>query len=74
MVYSSNGQRVGLIVDRIIDIAEETLVSRSQAHRPGVMFTAVVQERVTEFLDVDRILSSMDPVFLEQPETVTSEA
>jgi two-component system chemotaxis sensor kinase CheA len=73
VVYAGKGQRVGLIVDRIVDIAEETLVSRSQAHRPGVLFTAVIQGRVTEFLDVESLLSSVDPVFLEQPETVTSE-
>jgi two-component system chemotaxis sensor kinase CheA len=74
VVYAGKGHRVGLVVDRILDIAEETLVSRSQAHRAGVMFTAVIQGRVTEFLDVESLLSSVDPVFLEQPEPVTSEA
>src|SRR5262249_41245959 len=34
VVYAGKGQRVGLVVDRIIDIAEESLVSRSKAHRP----------------------------------------
>jgi two-component system chemotaxis sensor kinase CheA len=73
VVYAGKGQRVGLVVDQIIDIAEETLVSRSKAHRPGVMFTAVIQDRVTEFLDVESLLNSVDPVFLEQPQTVTPE-
>jgi two-component system chemotaxis sensor kinase CheA len=74
VVYAGKGQRVGLVVDRILDIAEETLVSRSQAHRSGVLFTAVIQGRVTEFLDVAGILSSIDPVFLEQPQTVSAES
>ena len=57
----ASGQRVGLVVDRILDIVEETLVSRSPANRPGVLFTAVIQGRVTEFLDVEGILRSADP-------------
>jgi two-component system chemotaxis sensor kinase CheA len=74
VVYARKGQRVGLVVDRILDIAEETLVSRSPAHRPGVRFTAVIQGRVTEFLDVEGMLGSADPVFFDQPQTVPSEA
>jgi two-component system chemotaxis sensor kinase CheA len=66
VVFASEGRRVGLIVDRILDIAEETVISRSRAHRPGVLFTAVIQERVTEFLDVECIFASVDSDFLEQ--------
>jgi two-component system chemotaxis sensor kinase CheA len=73
VVYAGQGQRVGLVVDRILDIAEETLVSRSGLKRPGVLFTAVVQGRVTEFLDFDAITRSVDPVFLEPPQTVAAE-
>jgi two-component system, chemotaxis family, sensor kinase CheA len=74
VVYAGKTQRVGLVVDRIIDIAEETLVSRSPAHRPGVLFTAVIQGRVTEFLDVEGILRAADPDIVEQPQTVGVEA
>jgi two-component system, chemotaxis family, sensor kinase CheA len=74
VVYAGKGQRIGLIVDRILDIAEETLVSRSPATRPGVLFTAVVQGRVTEFLDVESILRSIDPDLREQPQTIAAEA
>src|SRR5262249_13524503 len=51
VVYAAQGQRVGLVVDQILDIVEEEIVSRSPARRPGVLFTAVIQGRVTEFLD-----------------------
>ena len=68
------GRRVGLVVDRILDIVEETLASRSPANRPGVLFTAVVQGRVTEFLDVEGIIRSADPDFVEQPQTIAAEA
>jgi two-component system chemotaxis sensor kinase CheA len=63
VVHAGRGQRVGLVVGRILDIVEETLVSRSRARRPGVLFTAVVQERVTEFLDVEGIIRAADPEF-----------
>jgi two-component system chemotaxis sensor kinase CheA len=58
VVYSGEAGRAGLVVGRIIDIVEETLVSRARANRPGVLFTAVVQGRVTEFLDVEGIIRS----------------
>ena len=70
VVYAGKGQHVGLVVDRILDIAEETVVARSGLKRPGVLFTAVIQGRVTEFLDLDAITCSVDPVFWERPQTV----
>lgn len=70
VVYSANGRRVGLVVDQILDIAEETLASRSPANRPGVSFTAVVQGRVTEFLDEDGLLGSLDPDVVELAQAV----
>jgi two-component system chemotaxis sensor kinase CheA len=74
VVYAGKGQRVGLVVDQILDIAEETLVSRAPAHRSGVLFTAVVQGRVTEFLDVEGILRGADPDLVEPPQPVGAEA
>jgi two-component system chemotaxis sensor kinase CheA len=69
VVYAGKDQRVGLVVDRILDIAEETLISRSRAQRPGVLFTAVVQGRVTEFLDLEGIMRSAERDFQEEPES-----
>jgi two-component system chemotaxis sensor kinase CheA len=66
VVFAGKGERVGLVVERILDIAEEAIVARSPAHRPGVKFTAVIQGRVTEFLDVDCIFRSVNPEFLDQ--------
>jgi two-component system chemotaxis sensor kinase CheA len=63
VVYAGQGQRMGLVVGQILDIVEETLVSRSRANRPGVLFTAVLQGKVTEFLDLEAIIRSADPQF-----------
>jgi two-component system chemotaxis sensor kinase CheA len=73
VVCAGNSQRVGLVVDRILDIAEETLASRSPAHRPGVLFTAVVQGRVTEFLDVEEMIRSAGLEVLDPSRPVPAE-
>jgi two-component system chemotaxis sensor kinase CheA len=73
VVYAGTRLRFGLIVDRILDIAEETIVSRSPATRPGILFTAVVQGKVTEFLDVEAIVHSVEQDMIEQPQTIGAE-
>jgi two-component system chemotaxis sensor kinase CheA len=66
IVCVGEGQRLGLIVDRILDIAEETIVSRSPATRPGILFTAVIQDRVTEFLDLETLVRSAETMLRGQ--------
>ena len=60
VVYSGHGRRVGLVVGRIIDIVDEPVAARAEEARPGVLFRAVVRDRVTEFLDVDAIITRED--------------
>jgi two-component system chemotaxis sensor kinase CheA len=74
VVYASRAKRVGLVVDQILDIAEEAIVSRAAASRPGVLFTAVIQGRVTEFLDIEGIMRSAEPELFDQPQTALAEA
>lgn len=52
VVYAGGQQRVGLVVGRILDIVHEPVTARCRATRLGVLFTAVVQGKVTEFVDV----------------------
>jgi two-component system chemotaxis sensor kinase CheA len=65
VVYAGKGQRVGLVVGSILDIVDEEISSRSKTNRPGVIFTAVVQGRVTEFLDVEGVIREAAPEFAE---------
>jgi two-component system chemotaxis sensor kinase CheA len=74
VVYSGDGRHVGLVVGSIVDIVTETLVSRSRSNRPGVLFTAVVQGRVTEFIDIQGVIRSAEPEFFEQHQPVAAEA
>lgn len=63
VVHTRGNRRVGLVVGQILDIVEEVIATRAQASRPGVLFTAVVQDRVTEFLDVEGVIRSADRSF-----------
>ena len=61
VVCAGAEQRVGLVVGSILDIVDEEVTTRSRANRPGVSYTAVVQGRVTEFLNVDAMLQAAAP-------------
>jgi hypothetical protein len=51
-------------VDRIIDIVEDTLDdSRRDFGDDGLLGSAVIQQRVTELLDVRRAILAADPLF-----------
>jgi len=56
VVCGGSDQRVGLVVETILDIGNDTVSAKSRPDRPGVLFTAVVKGRVTEFLDVAAIV------------------
>ncbi len=58
VVCSHAGQRVGLLVHRILDIADEPLSVRRPASRAGVLFSAVIRGRVTELLDLPWLLDA----------------
>jgi two-component system chemotaxis sensor kinase CheA len=60
VVTADKGQRVGLVVARIVDIVEATITSRSPARRAAVLFSTVIQGRVTEFLDTAAIIRMAD--------------
>lgn len=65
IVYNGRGRRAGLVVGEILDVVEEDLAMRARAARPGVLFSAVIQGLVTEFLDVEAVIRSADPAFFE---------
>jgi two-component system chemotaxis sensor kinase CheA len=52
VVFAENDERVGLVVGNILDIVSDPVLARSRANRPGTLFTSIVQEKVTEFIDV----------------------
>jgi two-component system chemotaxis sensor kinase CheA len=63
VVYSHGGRSIGLIVNQILDIADQVLTMKSRATRDNVLFSTVIQGHVTEFLDVEGLIRTGDPGF-----------
>ncbi len=63
IVFSEGGRSIGLIVRQILDIVSESLTVSRAATRPGVLGSAVVQQRVTDLLDVHAVIASALPEF-----------
>ncbi|MSR63061.1 MAG: histidine kinase [Planctomycetes bacterium] len=63
VVYSNGGRSVGLVVENILDIVEESYVVQTRARSQGVLGSTVIQGRVTDLLDVDHLLRQHDPGF-----------
>jgi two-component system chemotaxis sensor kinase CheA len=61
VVYADKGRSVGLVVDRILDIVEESFVIQPQTGRRGVLGSAVLQKRVTDILDVPALVAAALP-------------
>ncbi len=65
VVYSEQNRSVGLVVGRINDIVEEAVTVRRDASSQGILGSAVVQDRVTDLLDVPAIIRQADPSFYQ---------
>ncbi len=68
VVYQDEHHSVGLVVGRIVDIVEENVVQAGESGRDGILFSAVIQNRITEILDVKRVLQLADPGYFSQTE------
>ena len=68
VVYTERGRSVALAVDKILDIVEDVVEARSEVGDDGLLGSAVIQQRVTELLDVRRAILAADPRFNEPDE------
>jgi len=64
VVYAHERGTVGLVVGPVVDIVEERIEVRRPSSRDGVRECVVVRGRVTELLDVDRVLGKARPQLL----------
>jgi two-component system chemotaxis sensor kinase CheA len=58
IVYSSNGRSVGLVVDEILDIADQSAAVQQIRKVETLKGAAVIQQRVTDLLDVPALLAA----------------
>jgi two-component system chemotaxis sensor kinase CheA len=57
IVFSFNGQHVGLIVERIVDIVQQVVVVDTRHRRRGIIGSTVLQQQVTDLLDADAVIA-----------------
>jgi two-component system chemotaxis sensor kinase CheA len=69
VVYTQRGRSIGLVVDRILDIVEESFVIQPESGRRYVLGSTVIQARVTDVLDVATLVATATDV-LEATATV----
>jgi len=69
LVFEDRGCRMGLVVDQILDIAEEELVFDVATKRDGVVGTAIVVGRATEIIDMAFYMEREHPAWLAATET-----
>lgn len=50
------GARVGIVIDRVLDVVETAITLTDVGRRPGVHGSAVVQDRVTDLVDLDAVV------------------
>ena len=53
------GRTIGIVVDRILDIVEDKLEVRRGVARHGLLGSAVIQQKVTDLLDVRGIVRTV---------------
>lgn len=73
VVYSEQGRSVGLVVGKIRDIAEEVLKVKRNAKAGNLLGSAVIQDRVTDLLDVAGMVRKVDPEFGSEEKKNVSE-
>jgi len=65
VVYSEHGRSIGLVVEHISDIVDEAFTLKPEAGRTGILGSAVIQQRVTDLLDLQGIIRAAEPQFFE---------
>ena len=56
VVFNDGDRSVGMVVDQILDVAEEAVTIRQKSSRKGLLGSAVVGKRVTDFLDLNEVI------------------
>jgi two-component system chemotaxis sensor kinase CheA len=65
IVFVDGSRSLGIMVDQILDIVEESVSIRQSSKRLGLLGSAVVGKQVTDFLDVRSVIQAAAPEWLE---------
>ena len=64
VVHESGAHRVGIVIDRVLDVVETSVVCSDVGRRPGVLGSAVIQDRVTDLVDLDAVVAGSRPALV----------
>lgn len=67
IVYTSSGRSVGLVVTEIVDVVEERIVVEPGSRRDGLKGSAVIHGKVTDLLDIERLLADPEVTMTTLP-------
>ncbi len=70
VVYHERGRSIGLVVGRILDIVETAVTRPQPGQRSGVRGSVVIQQRVTDLVDIHEVIRTAAPAFFEEPAAV----
>jgi len=57
VVHESGSSRIGIVIDRVLDVVETAVVCSDVGRRTGVLGSAVIQDRVTDLVDLDAVVA-----------------
>jgi two-component system chemotaxis sensor kinase CheA len=60
VVFNDGDRSVGMVVDQILDVTEEAVTVRQNSNRKGLLGSAVVGKRVTDFLDLNEVIRASE--------------
>ena len=72
VIYTNQEKSVALVVDQILDIVEENIAIKRSLTRKGILGTVVVQDKVTDLIDMEGIVRETDASFFDKPKKVLS--
>jgi two-component system chemotaxis sensor kinase CheA len=60
IVFNDGDRSVGMVVDQILDVVEQTVTARQKSARKGLLGSAVIGKRVTDLLDLNEVIRAAD--------------
>lgn len=58
VVHEAGTDLVGIVIDRVLDVVETAVVRSDVGRRAGVLGSAVIQDRVTDLVDLEAVVAA----------------
>lgn len=71
IVFNDGDHAIGMVVDQILDVVDEAVNAKQTTPRKGLLGSAVVGGRVTDFLDLNAVLTTARETWFRQSKATT---